>query len=1270
MNSFSRKAISVGLVLATALWFAGSSFAPLASAAGLSTQQVDSILSLLQSFGADQATINNVQAALTGQPTTTGGSSTPSTSSYTFTKVLTLGSKGADVTALQNFLNAKGYLTVSATGYFGSLTKAALAKFQAAQSISPASGYFGPITMKAVNAMMGTVTTTGGSGTTVVPSAPGLTVSLASDNPAAGTIVAGQAVADLAHFTFTNGDSNAVNVTQVVLKRIGVSADTTLNNVYLYNGTTRITDAATVSNGVITFSAPNGIFSVPAKSSVTIAVKADILSGTSGQTVGVQVSSITSNATAFSGAPLSGNTMTVASASLATVAVGTVTPATTGVNAGTSNYAIWSSQLSIGTRSVNLMHVSYKVIGSIPSNAFANIGLYLNGTKIASASGIDSNNLINFDIPSGQVIQTGSATLEVRADIVNGSSRTFSLSLQNAADLIVVDSNYNVNVSATGIPATTGTVTINQGSVAVSVDPNFDVSTVPGGASGVILGQFAMKAYGEDMKISYLTVTPSINVDNVTLYVNGAQVGSTYNYTGTALQFSLGSSLVIPGGATDILVVKADTKSNGTNIATGTVSIALSGPANNAQGMSSLQLTTVPSGTVAGPTLTITSGALTVAPNAQFQNQSIVANTSKQEIGSYVLQAGSGEPLNVTNFTVALAGSFPVTSLSNLYVAAGSWQSTPINPQTSNGIPVTLTLATSSSQTVNVYADVGSLGTVANTNSPSASVATTTSPTASVAATGTVTVGGTIVNSTTTAITINGYPSNYTTAASGDTTSSVATALASAINANTNVNGTVSASASGGVVTITAKVAGSAGNNVTLTATTVGTMTLTASGSTLAGGSNGATQVNTVTIGSDVVTGNTFTVTISGTAYTHTTSSGSPSSSTVATALATAMSGSSVVTASATNGVLTLTAKTAGTAGAFTVAASAAQGSHGLNNSTIQTTLAVTANGQISNTSASVAAVTGQTLTLGTGSLGTPTFVQSVSPATQYQTGGLTGASVATYNFVSSIGTSNIQEMRFTVAASTSTPVTSITVGGVTAPVVSGAADVSGLNIAVPMSYAGQNVSVTANYAPVGLGGIPSGATSTVSLTYVKYQNGNTTATLSPSVSANSMMLVAGYPTVAVVQPTAVFSNANQNELVDVTFGASGNTIAVGTTTFVVASNNIGNVSLSGANLYQGNTVLSGSSCSLTNNTTTAVTVTCTLPSGYNITPGTTQTLALKATVSGASVPSSGTYGVVTSLGAPSTFSWSDVNGNGGPYASTNTTYLQNYPTNGMSVHN
>ncbi len=72
---------------------------------------------------------------------------------YNFQTNLTVGSRSSDVSALQALLNAKGFLAVAPTGYFGTLTKGALAKMQAANGISPAVGYFGPLTRAFVNSM-------------------------------------------------------------------------------------------------------------------------------------------------------------------------------------------------------------------------------------------------------------------------------------------------------------------------------------------------------------------------------------------------------------------------------------------------------------------------------------------------------------------------------------------------------------------------------------------------------------------------------------------------------------------------------------------------------------------------------------------------------------------------------------------------------------------------------------------------------------------------------------------------------------------------------------------------------------------------------------------------------------------------------------------------------------------------------------------------------------------------------------------------------------
>ena len=264
--------------------------------------------------------------------------------------------------------------------YFGAMTQAAVVKFQekyASVALTPlgltkGTGFVGAATRTQLNTLLATGTTTtpvsnlpagctstsgfssltgvacstvstlptgctsttgfspvtgqscaGGTTTPVVTpvTGSGMTVALASDSPSNTTLVIGQAIAPLAKFVLTNADSVEAKVTKVELNRLGVSADTTLSNVYLYNGDTRLTDAATISQGKITFNNPYGVVTIPAGQSVIVTVASDIATSTAGQTAGVALIGLTSNVEVKSTLPITGGTQTIASADLAEVTV-------------------------------------------------------------------------------------------------------------------------------------------------------------------------------------------------------------------------------------------------------------------------------------------------------------------------------------------------------------------------------------------------------------------------------------------------------------------------------------------------------------------------------------------------------------------------------------------------------------------------------------------------------------------------------------------------------------------------------------------------------------------------------------------------------------------------------------------------------------------------------------------------------------------------------------------------------------------------------------
>ena len=62
---------------------------------------------------------------------------------------LKVGSSGPSVAVLQGLLSEMGYLNVptgTSFGYYGSLTKAAVGKYQASINVAPTAGYYGPLT--------------------------------------------------------------------------------------------------------------------------------------------------------------------------------------------------------------------------------------------------------------------------------------------------------------------------------------------------------------------------------------------------------------------------------------------------------------------------------------------------------------------------------------------------------------------------------------------------------------------------------------------------------------------------------------------------------------------------------------------------------------------------------------------------------------------------------------------------------------------------------------------------------------------------------------------------------------------------------------------------------------------------------------------------------------------------------------------------------------------------------------------------------------------
>ena len=169
-------------------------------------------------------------AALSGTTTTA-----PAAGTYTFTRSLTIGAQGADVTALQTHLISKGFaIPAGATGYFGAQSASAVAAWQTANMISPAAGYFGPVSQAKYMSLMAAVpvvvppTSTTTTGTTTTPTGPVTLKGEASlfnmeiDSAADDQVEEGAEDAELAVVTVEFNDGDAM------ITRMDVSVNTAI----------------------------------------------------------------------------------------------------------------------------------------------------------------------------------------------------------------------------------------------------------------------------------------------------------------------------------------------------------------------------------------------------------------------------------------------------------------------------------------------------------------------------------------------------------------------------------------------------------------------------------------------------------------------------------------------------------------------------------------------------------------------------------------------------------------------------------------------------------------------------------------------------------------------------------------------------------------------------------------------------------------------------------------------------------------------------------
>lgn len=592
----------------------------------------------------------------------------------------------------------------------------------------------------------------------------GLTVGLAADNPAAVSVVTSDdattqsaSLLPMLALNFTASADGAVSVTSLVFKKGGISADTDVRNVYLYDDAgVRLAEYTSFTSAIVTFTNASGLFSVPAGTTKKVWVKADMAYNVgSGKTVSFilqNAAGVVTNGAAVSGSfPLSGNLVTTAqvtdNAQVLLPTPGAANPTQPGnIDPGVTGREIWRSTLAVSNQKVEVRKIKFLVNGSVTASDLQNLKLSESGVQLGSTAQVASDMTVTFDMSAAPlVIEAGvTKTLSLAADVVGGTNRSFKMSIQKYSDIEVWDTHYGnyvaVDTGTSGGSFTvfenSSSITINTGKVTISRATDSPTGPVAAGATNVDLAKFAIKASGEAIKFSDIRITSDLvtfgtsattgGLNDVKLLLDGVQVGQTSDiYEGTAKTFTV--NFIVPAGVTSYLTVRADVKTaDGTSITSGTIAVSMTDGSigGTAKGQVSLQSATV--GTAAGQTVAVNAGTLAVTKNVNFSDRTStistgVPNTPNVKIGSFVITAGAGEGSDVTQ--IVLDDTSDQYSLGddfqNLKLMHGSTQiGTTIGSLNTTESTYTFTpasaisLAASEQYVVDVYADI--LSTVTN----------------------------------------------------------------------------------------------------------------------------------------------------------------------------------------------------------------------------------------------------------------------------------------------------------------------------------------------------------------------------------------------------------------------------------------------------------------------------------------------------------------------------------------------------------------------------
>lgn len=304
-----------------------------------------------------------------------------------------------------------------------------------------------------------------------------VSVSAASSMPAGATLPQGANAVTVFSVDLRAG-TEASTVTGATFDLVGVGATTNVSNVYVYEGSTRLTDARSVnaSTRELTFNNLNLDFA--ANQTRTLSLQIEVATGlTAGDNIQFGLDGANVNGPASVSGSATGNAFAIANASTGNVDID-ANGSITNPNLGADDAVIGQFRIAANSEAASLEMMTLKVDNAADHTDYR---LWDGNVELVSGSFI-GNKLVKFDLSSAPfaISEGGSNIFKVTADIGGDSTDTVKVYVDNKVDVVAIGGDYGyglaVNIATTDSPAGS-----YDGTSCTSSAGNCSYSTVAGG---------------------------------------------------------------------------------------------------------------------------------------------------------------------------------------------------------------------------------------------------------------------------------------------------------------------------------------------------------------------------------------------------------------------------------------------------------------------------------------------------------------------------------------------------------------------------------------------------------------------------------------------------------------------------------------------------------------------------------------------------------------------------------------------------------------------